>query len=250
VKDVTCSGVFGGGCGGFNCPNKTEKPQPLFTEIEDEDCGGRLLACVHNQRYHAPFDARFAGSNPGFAYVTMVRDPVDQMLSTILYFCFTAGTEEGWPKCFLENQKWKQGSYRKFHDPQTKMLLGTNATVAATLTGQNVTVALRNLLSLDFFGITHRWTESICLFHAVFGGEPRASQFLNVRPGPQYDPPPLVVQRARENTKWDRVLFEQAAEAFQCRIDQVLASAQGSRYRACVKQYQNAYRVVTPAPLP
>ena len=49
-----------------------------------------------------------------------------------------------------------------------------------------------------------RWTESICLFHAHFGGAPRASEFRNTRKGAEAEMSDWVAQRLRENTVWPR----------------------------------------------
>ena len=38
---------------------------------------------------------------------------------------------------------------------------------------------------MAFVGLTDYWTESICLFHAMFGGNITAHEFTNTRPGVQ-----------------------------------------------------------------
>ena len=35
-----------------------------------------------------------------------------------------------------------------------------------------------------FVGLTEYWEASVCLFHAMFGGECDAMEFENTRPGP------------------------------------------------------------------
>ena len=58
------------------------------------------------------------------------------------------------------------------------------ATVAPlALNASHVAEAIRRIeQELAFVGLTERFDESICLFHARFGGRPVPAQFVNVRP--------------------------------------------------------------------
>ena len=42
--------------------------------------------------------------------------------------------------------------------------------------------AVRLVRRLAFVGLTERFDDAVCLFHARFGGRPVPAQFLNVRP--------------------------------------------------------------------
>merc|ERR1719272_267853 len=54
----------------------------------------------------------------------------------------------------------------------------------STITGDMVTRAIQRLEDgFSFVGLTDRWALSVCLFHAMFGGECHEREFENVRPG-------------------------------------------------------------------
>jgi len=46
-----------------------------------------------------------------------------------------------------------------------------------------VSEAIRRLSTFAFVGLTDRWQLSVCLFHAMYGGDVTASEFRNVRHG-------------------------------------------------------------------
>ncbi|GBF91346.1 hypothetical protein Rsub_03666 [Raphidocelis subcapitata] len=226
-KDMSCTGAAGGGVGRY------EHGQIVYSSMffekapagYDPYCGGNLVAC-QSQTYHKFYDKQFQANNPSFAYVTLIREPVSHTISMA-----------GW-KCPSLRES-REAGWRLTELPRTSLRL-------TKLNEVNLTTALNNLLKLDFFGVTDRWTESICLFHATFGGEPRPSQFLNVRPGDNPSPPAWVVERIRANTVWDRRLYAVGAAAFQCRVDAVLASDRAASYTACVQKH-SAKDAGTPA---
>ena len=81
--------------------------------------------------------------------------------------------------------------------------------------------ALERLESLAFVGITDRWAESACLFHAQFGGRLHPAE---VRAFRQKDH--SVAQEAREVSDaelrdldaWDTQVFERAKALFEGRL--------------------------------
>ncbi|GBF98963.1 hypothetical protein Rsub_12609 [Raphidocelis subcapitata] len=246
-KDISCLGMPGGGHRVFRNGLKTSDAHVFFSRPPpgfDSGCGGRLLACQH-EIYHVPYEQGWQARNPSFAYATFIREPVAQTISMIMWQCpeARAGTEEGWAHCLQSNWTQTQGQvgFRPRHDPHVKMLLGSKIVARGgkplQLSAFNLTTALTNLLRLDFFGLTDRWAESICLFHATFGGEPRPSAFLNTRPGESPQPPEWVVEAIRRNTAWDARLYAAASLAFDCRIAQARASEAGPALEACLERY-------------
>ena len=66
---------------------------------------------------------------------------------------------------------------------QTKMVLGVPCAAPFALNASLLAEAIRRLKDdFRFVGLTGRWDESVCLFHARLGGAPVAAQFLNSRP--------------------------------------------------------------------
>ncbi|GBF91345.1 hypothetical protein Rsub_03665 [Raphidocelis subcapitata] len=243
-KDISCMGAAGGGLWHFEHSKKEKVYSSMFFEKGppgfDPLCGGNLVACKWGT-YHKFYERDFQANNPSFAYVTLIREPVSQTISMAGWKCpsLAEAGDAGWRECL--DSAWLDkkypGNFSTWHDAQTKSLAGINFNRLTKLNEVNLTTALNNLLKLDFFGVTDRWTESICLFHATFGGEPRPSQFLNVRPGHSPSAPAWVVERVRANTVWDRRLYAAGAAAFQCRVDAVLASDRAASYTACVQKH-------------
>lgn len=82
-------------------------------------------------------------------------------------------------------------------------------------------LALDRLGGFAFVGLTDRWNDSICLFHARFGGRCLAAELLNNRPTAY--PTSLV----RNSTQIDA---DAALAAFHDRYDSVLYRAVRSRF--------------------
>ena len=166
----------------------------------------------------------------GFAYVTLLREPEALLLSYLKWFCHTNGLDGDWTRCLDEHPG--------LPNLQIKMLNGFHLKNATPpLTSSELSIAVARLMGLDFFGITDRWSESVCLFHAVFGGTPRPSQFINVREGPQRHVPRFIKEWVKYSSALDTVLYAQSVRMFECRIQEVLESQQGPAYRACVAKY-------------
>lgn len=218
VKDFTCPGLYGGGCvSNKNCgldPTETmalAKATEAFiseTPVDNSEltCNQHLLAC-NASTYHAPFDREYLlGQGPNDAYVTMVREPVELMISLAKWWrpeiILAPDNATEWEAC-------RQGKMKHLDDVQVKMLLGHHhlKPPPAPLEDVSVRAAFANLLSLDFFGDTDLWSESVCLFHAVFGGEPRPAEFLNVRKGLAVEVPPRVREMFVAMTRRDAELY-------------------------------------------
>ncbi|GBF93713.1 hypothetical protein Rsub_06816 [Raphidocelis subcapitata] len=247
-KDISCLGIRGGGRPVIvNGSIINSTANTLFARGPpgfDEACGGRLLAC-QQEIYHVAYERGWQARYPSFAYVTLIREPVAHAVSMIGWLCpeSHAGTAEAWRSCLESDWTQSMGrvGFRPRHDTHLKMLLGVEySSRPIQLNAHNVTEALTNLLRLDFFGLTDRWAESVCLFHATFGGEPRPSQFINVRPGDSLKIPDWVVKAIQRNTAWDARLYAEASLAFDCRMAQARASEARPALEACLQKHGNA----------
>ena len=107
------------------------------------------------------------------------------------------------------------------------MLLGGKCALARHVTTAfPVAAAVANVEKLAFVGILDRWRESVCLFHAMYGGAPRDIEFgvahstrgdgsggLHARPRP-YDEALLVGAVDAD----DEAVYAAAARAFDAQL--------------------------------
>jgi len=107
-------------------------------------------------------------------FVALFREPAARMQSAFLYM-----KELGWN----DMQVGRFCAENKYE--QTLMLTGQadgwqGSRIARD--SPNTTLALERLKGFMFVGITEEYDLSICLFHAMFGGQPLRAEFENVRP--------------------------------------------------------------------
>lgn len=129
---------------------------------------------------HHPYRAEKKRENP-YHYFTMFRDPLVRLKSA---FSFRA---RPWPH--LSNLRNASISFETYvnesHIPncQLKMVLGHRCYDDIPPHSLNVSLAIQRVRSPKFFfGITDRWEESICLFHAWHGGQTQKFELRNNRP--------------------------------------------------------------------
>ncbi|EGD79370.1 hypothetical protein PTSG_09780 [Salpingoeca rosetta] len=111
---------------------------------------------------------------------------------------------------------------------QMRMLLGFECNrvdsvseLAVQISRQDVEYALALLDSkFAFVGLTEFWRESICLFHAMFGGDITPHEMANVRPGAsvrvRVRPRPSDIDTAADAHDWE--LYQHAASIFVSRL--------------------------------
>jgi len=107
-------------------------------------------------------------------FVTMLRQPEQRIISGYYQFAHdTAGTDVSMEK------------YAKFAAGCTvKMINGQQCLADVEVTGDMVSNAIVRLdEGFAFVGLTEEWALSVCLFHAMFGGECHRREFINVRLG-------------------------------------------------------------------
>jgi len=88
-------------------------------------------------------------------------------------------------------------------------------------TQADLQLALARVSSLGFIGLTGEWDLSICLFHAMYGGDCLPVEFRNVRPGAEkgndtaYDPLSIGLGNYNPgNESWDNIVYAAAKDIF------------------------------------
>eukprot|EP00614_Pseudopedinella_elastica_P015935 CAMPEP_0172653500 /NCGR_PEP_ID=MMETSP1068-20121228/243862_1 /TAXON_ID=35684 /ORGANISM="Pseudopedinella elastica, Strain CCMP716" /LENGTH=130 /DNA_ID=CAMNT_0013467935 /DNA_START=1155 /DNA_END=1547 /DNA_ORIENTATION=+ len=104
------------------------------------------------------------------------------------------------------------------------MILGSRCASKRTLGTPEIATAVQRLKDdFAFVGLTERFADSVCIFHALFGGRPAAAEFVNVRPrkGAVSPPFPGLAYGAYDETPligWqdiaDEALYAEALRLF------------------------------------
>jgi hypothetical protein len=175
---------------------------------------------------HIPFDC-IAGARSRFRIFTMLRDPVDRLISEYNH----AATA---PYHYLHEHVRDDGiSFRDYclsdfvltaDNIQTRFLAGCNGTRDfGEVTRADYEDALRNLLSLDAFGLQERFAESLSLIAWTFGWAPETLSLDRVghvgRKVRRKDLDPQLVSEIQNRNALDMALHAAAAAEFGGRID-------------------------------
>jgi hypothetical protein len=101
------------------------------------------------------------------------------------------------------------------------MLVGKQCGDRAQGTQADLQLALARVNHLGFVGLTHEWDLSICLFHAMYGGDCLPVEFSNLRPGvahgsgDTYDLSSVGLGDYNPgNESWDFIVHDAAEEVF------------------------------------
>jgi len=169
----------------------TMDPQVLATYPPAEYCPGSL---VERNRYHFA-DHSALGVSPqsvteGHA-VTMLRQPEQRIISAYL------NNAHSWPLWYYEREPYDILEFAKVvsgcavrmivRDVKSQGAEKDSPSACGSLepaTLAEVSLAKKTLReSFVFVGITDEWDLSICLLHAVFGGDCLATDFVDFNPG-------------------------------------------------------------------
>jgi len=151
---------------------------------------------------------------------------------------------------FFDNAKTDPAEYWwKIRGLSTMMLAGQagghglsgRAVRIRNTVGPDTTQALKRLSSFKFVGLTEQWDLSICLFHAMFGGECQDNEFVNMRPTVSD-----VHRNPFENMAdpYDDEVYKEAEKLFWQNVDRFNVSRETCEATIC----SNGKRVFTPAP--
>lgn len=170
--------------------------------------------------------------------VIMLRDPKQRLISQYIHDQTVASP------IFPKTPEFKLYA-RKTKGMAVKMLAFDDArgscthfVTNATLTTQHVELAKSRLRTdFAFVGLTDRWEESICLFHAMFGGPCRDLEFANVRPGAEnkHDLGYNVSAYGDVGDEFDEPLYGEAVEIFESQLQTFGVSPENCR-RICNAQ--------------
>lgn len=140
--------------------------------------------CKIVAQVHEPFSY---SSDPDF-WITFVRDPRIRLRSAYQYKMLTPGLNASM-KEKLQATVSNLVDFSVFPGVkgcQTKMFTGYQCSDHTANISISSVLEARRVMSqyFAFIGITDRWIESICLFHAMYGGKIRPVEIENVRPSP------------------------------------------------------------------
>lgn len=158
-------------------------------------------------------------------FIAMFRQPEQRMISGFHQNCHDV---EG-------NEHSLRHYSRLVEGCGVKMMNGNGCGEDVEVTDQMLTQALFRLGDgFAFVGLTEEWALSVCLFHAMFGGDCHEREFLNVRPGTNrsedgYD----VSELGGWHDTWDGALYKRATEIFWANIDKFHVSRDSCAKDVC-----------------
>eukprot|EP00040_Diaphanoeca_grandis_P028082 m.161296 g.161296 ORF g.161296 m.161296 type:complete len:381 (-) comp31224_c0_seq3:118-1260(-) len=171
--------------------------------------------------YHYPVPSHLAGSGHG---VTMLRDP-----RTRLYSAFKSLHAQGMDPSLRKRLKETVTTFKEYvrfpgiQSCQVKMMIGHQCASAYNPTAEDLVEAKRRLrTTFAFIGLTDHYDLSVCLFHAMLGGKPRAQAFENSRPtaffSQTYDSKHAANVVTFDDDPLDAALYHEARVIFTARL--------------------------------
>jgi len=103
---------------------------------------------------------------------------------------------------------------------------------------KSLKVALARLQKFAFVGLTEYFDLSVCLFHAMFGGECRPVEFANMRPSHYLDDFPDFLKAHDIDDPYDGELFKAASKIFWSNVAHYNVTTE-SCSRMCPNRYAN-----------
>ncbi|CAJ1428348.1 unnamed protein product, partial [Effrenium voratum] len=87
--------------------------------------------------------------------------------------------------------------------------------------------AFSRLQGFAFVGLTEYFDLSVCLFHAMFGGDCHAVEFLNMRKGVDHkDPEELMEKLKEQEDPYDGAVYAEVSRIFWANVKQYNVSAE------------------------
>ena len=153
----------------------------------------------------------------------MVRDPRRRLYSAYNYGMHAFGANSAHK--VMEEQVHSLRDFIKYpgiQDCQVKMLNGLYCAQVVEVTEAMVNRAIDRMARAAFVGITDEWNDSMCLFHAMYGGRLPAPAFQNIRAtdhmvAGSYNSQQALVAVAKEDDPNDWRLYESAVIIFRRR---------------------------------
>lgn len=172
--------------------------------------------------HHDPLRASLSSSHRG---VALFRDPVNRLYSA--FHSLHAQGMRSIEKVKLRNASTSPRTYAQFPgiaSCQVKMLNGYQCAGPKVVGVEELEVAKRRLTeAFAFIGLTEHYNLSVHLFHAMFGGSPRASVFENARPTAHFIHGFSQAEASRyltpEDDPFDTELYIEACRIFANRLE-------------------------------
>ena len=155
-------------------------------EAELEFERGADARCSAFPRSHWPMDLSLCQED--VLWLTMVRDPVKRLVSAYKYGGHAVGLDPLERGRLLADSVTTLPQFADFPGVkgcQARMLSGSYCASEANspFTALDGLRLSRTVIHrMGFIGLTERWDESVCLFHAMYGGEVFEVEFQNNRP--------------------------------------------------------------------
>eukprot|EP00039_Didymoeca_costata_P003417 m.67520 g.67520 ORF g.67520 m.67520 type:complete len:351 (+) comp11897_c0_seq1:122-1174(+) len=168
--------------------------------------------------FHMPVPPQLYNSQRG---VALLRDPRKRDFSA-----FHSKHADGMKKQLKPSLKRVEtlGDYMAFpgiRSCQVKMMTGRYCAEYSLVTNQDLENAKKHLsTALAFVGLTDYFNESVCLFHAMFGGNPRESSFSHARPTSQFSSGYESSEAPFVDDPFDEALYMEARKIFVSRLKQ------------------------------
>mmetsp|Transcript_2049 Transcript_2049/g.3818 ORF Transcript_2049/g.3818 Transcript_2049/m.3818 type:complete len:274 (+) Transcript_2049:263-1084(+) len=205
-------------------PEATWFHQVFWTKSGDPDPG-------NHRRIDDSDWSRFEGS-----FVGMFRQPESRMVSAFNHMANGEGD-------ILRFAKYTRGTVTKmlsgYHGPQcsfeyTPLYLKSdecstvNCYKCVVSAETELPAALRRLQTgFAFVGITEYFSLSICLFHAMFGGQCLPAEFANMRKGVEKIDPAVLMEELKGNEDvYDGAVYDEATRIFWSNIQKYNVSTE------------------------
>lgn len=215
----------------YDCSYNREDENPcsgFVNKVESKDdllCGGKLLTCAG----HVVSPTLPNVITNDFAFlVTLIRHPWNRLQSDYYYLKSKPHSQHHGPYIDVSHllsivkNVYEFSAYPGISNCATKMLNGFQCPDRdIVLEDRHLEIAKKVLLSVLWFGITERFSESICLFSWMYGGTPNESHVLNVFRKGSYKYETLEeslnemeIRSFNHRERFDLALYEYATEVF------------------------------------
>ena len=231
-------------CGADRVPlDRVQNLTTLGPGPQESDCGGmlpRTQCCGHRHSswFHDPLPWPSPGGGlPKYSVVFMVRDPIQRALSAFRYLL-----KDLHPKCCGRGWGWEEGSATSSRraktaarlgnlsaflaEPsaagcQTKMLVGRGCMASKPSSKNETTRAVTFVRKhAAFVGLADadRYSASVCLWHARFGGRPLPSERLASQLASQGRQHDVGAARKLFVDRSDQALYAAAVRRFETEV--------------------------------
>ncbi|EFA86236.1 hypothetical protein PPL_00798 [Heterostelium album PN500] len=155
-----------------------------------------------------------------YSYMTMLRDPIDRVISHYYYHREQINDEGHQLAMQLDFKEWIKKSPRGQNE-QTRVLAGISVEAEPLVTNESFRQALYHLRKMKFVGITERFTESIVLMKYYCGLTDLTEVKSNKRKATTNlsSIPQDVIDLIREYNWMDILLYQEALKMFERQLD-------------------------------